>query len=154
LTRGSGITDRSGEATITTDLEGEVQVVVEAEGYKQQVKTVRIAIDGSYGKGRAATTLIMQPSTAEDLIEVTVLSAGKRNEGSVPLAGVKVMGGEESTTTNSYGQAKLRGTFAGNVEVAVERLAIWVNPKKSMLQEAKGPLPSRSNRRQRKIQFQ
>jgi hypothetical protein len=121
LTRGSGLTDRSGQVTITTDLEGEVQVVVEAEGYKQQIKTVRMTNDGSYGKAHAAATLVMQPSTAEDLIEVTVLSAAKRNEGSVPLAGVSVRGGEETTTTNVYGVAKLRGTFEGKVEVAVEK---------------------------------
>ncbi|MGI8733737.1 MAG: MSCRAMM family protein, partial [Pyrinomonadaceae bacterium] len=119
--KAGNVTDSSGRAKISGDFEGNVQVVVEASGYKRQVKTVRVAGSERLTGSSASVTFLMQPEASEDSIEVSVFTVGKNNEGSVPLAGATVSAGEESATTNANGRAKLTGSFADSVEVAVEK---------------------------------
>lgn len=114
-------TDRSGKVTVAGDFEGNVEVAVEASGYKRQVKSVRISDKQRYTGGTASLTFLMHPEASEDSIEVSVFTAGKNNEGSVPLAGAAVSAGEETATTNANGRAKLTGSFEDSVEVAVEK---------------------------------
>jgi hypothetical protein len=115
------ITDRSGRAKISGDFEGNVEVVVEASGYKRQVKVVRVAAGGRLMGSSASLTFLMQPEASEDSIEVSVFTTSKNNEGSVPLAGATVSAGEETATTNANGRAKLTGSFEDSLEVAVEK---------------------------------
>jgi protocatechuate 3,4-dioxygenase beta subunit len=112
-------TNSSGKATISGEFEGNVEVVVEASGYKRNVKTVRFS-DGSQLKGEStALTFLMYPEATDDTIEVSVFTADDGS--SMPLAGATVIAGNETATTNANGRAKLTGKFEGSVEVAVEK---------------------------------
>jgi hypothetical protein len=114
-------TDKSGKVTVAGDFEGNVEVAVEASGYKRQVKSVRISDKQRYTGGTASLTFLMYPEASEDSLEVSVFTAGKNNEASVPLSGATVSAGEETATTNANGRAKLTGSFEDSVEVAVEK---------------------------------
>lgn len=112
-------TNRSGKATISDFFEENVEVAVEAEGYKRQVKSVKLSEQQRYSGGTANVTFLMYKESSEDVIEVTVTASKKGI--AVPLAGVTVTAGGESTTTRSDGRAKLSGDFPDSVEVTVEK---------------------------------
>jgi soluble cytochrome b562 len=106
------VTDASGEARVSGDFEGNVQVVVEASGYRRQSKTVNVRETIRATGSHSAVTFTLQPEKTDDYVEVTVLASEKDCAlYCPPIEGAIVTAADVSATTDASGRATLHGSF-------------------------------------------
>jgi hypothetical protein len=105
-------TDSRGVVKILGDFTGRVEVAVEAQGYKRQVKTVFVADTVRFSGSHASVTFMMQAEDSQDYIEVIVVADEKDCfRHCPPVEGATVTAGATTATTDANGRAVLQGRF-------------------------------------------